>query len=169
MPAGPTRLGVSAAAAVFALDQATKIAAASWLDRGGDAVAVTPFFNLVLVHNRGVSFGLFASAPGWGRWALAALAFAVAAGLAVWLSRAAERPLALALGLLIGGASGNLADRLYLGAVVDFLDFHAAGFHWPAFNLADAAICVGAALLAWTGLIGPRAASRLRGGVGGKG
>ena len=116
-------------------------------------IAVTPFFNLVLVWNRGVSFGMFdraaRSRPGCSR-AWRSRSVVGAAGLAV----ARDQPLTAAgLGLVIGGAVGNMIDRVRFGAVVDFLDFHALGYHWPAFNVADSAICIGAALLLVDGLL----------------
>jgi signal peptidase II len=113
---------------------------------------VTPFFSLVLAWNRGISFSLFRSDSPAGPYLWAGLAAAVAIGLAWWLGRV-NRPLpATAIGLVIGGAIGNALDRLRFGAVVDFLDLHWAGYHWPAFNLADSAITVGVALLLADGL-----------------
>lgn len=110
------------------------------------AIEITPFFNLVMVWNRGITFGLFGDAV-WGRWAFAGLALAIVAVLISWLSRASYRDTALALGLVIGGAIGNVIDRVRWGAVADFLDFHVAGWHWPAFNLADSAIVIGVGVL----------------------
>ncbi len=107
-------------------------------------VEVLPFFNVVLVWNRGVSFGMFGSA---GPLLLALLAGAVAVVLTVWMLRSPRRFEALALGTVAGGAAGNILDRLTRGAVVDFLDFHIGGWHWYAFNLADSAITVGVAML----------------------
>ncbi|MGH6897272.1 MAG: signal peptidase II [Geminicoccaceae bacterium] len=147
------RLGLVVAALVIVLDQVSKVAILTLLDR---AIAVTPFLNLVVVWNPGVSFGMFASAGALMPWLLSGLALAVAVALGFWL-RQAEHPLAgIALGLIIGGALGNVIDRVRFGAVVDFLDFHALGYHWPAFNVADSAICVGAALLLVDGLLAPR-------------
>jgi signal peptidase II len=120
------------------------------------AVAVTPFLNLVVVWNRGVSFGMFASAAALMPWLLSGLALAVVVALGFWLRRVAHPLTGVALGLIIGGALGNVIDRVRFGAVVDFLDFHALGYHWPAFNVADSAICVGAALLLVDGLLAPR-------------
>ena len=114
---------------------------------------MTPFFNLVLVWNRGVSFGMFNSGGAFAPWLLSGLALAVVVGLLVWLKRSDQLLTGLGLGLVIGGAFGNLIDRIRFGAVVDFLDFHLAGWHWPAFNLADAAICVGAVLMLADGLL----------------
>ena len=156
------RYGLSVAAATAALDQASK----AWIVYGvmnpPRVIEIAPFFNLVMVWNAGASFGLFGSAPAWGRYLLVAVASAICAGLAVWLARAGSKPLAAALGLVIGGAAGNVVDRLVHGAVADFLDFHAFGYHWPAFNAADAAISVGVAALVLDGLIGGRRDPKLR-------
>jgi signal peptidase II len=144
--AGRHAAGLLLALAVLALDQATKWAALDWLDPYRP-VAVTPFFNLVLVWNRGVSFGMFAEAGDHGPWLLTLLAAAIGAFLVVWLHREARPVTRLALWLVLAGASGNLIDRVRFGAVIDFLDFHAFGYHWPAFNVADSAIVVGAGLI----------------------
>lgn len=138
----PPLYGLAAAAAVFAADQASKL----WVlaAQAGLPVEIAPFFNIVLVWNRGVSFGMFGAA---GPLVLAAVAGAVALVLVVWMLRSPRRFEALALGAVAGGAAGNILDRLTRGAVVDFLDFHIAGWHWYAFNLADSAITVGIALL----------------------
>jgi signal peptidase II len=130
---------------VFALDQASKeviLAVADALPR-----AVLPFFNLVLVWNPGVSFGMLGGDQATEPWILVGLALVITVGLLIWLVRERDRGTALAIGLVLGGAIGNVIDRLRHGAVVDFLDFHVAGYHWPAFNLADSAIVVGALLL----------------------
>ncbi|OZB36583.1 MAG: signal peptidase II [Halothiobacillus sp. 15-55-196] len=117
---------------------------------------LTGFFNLTLLHNHGAAFSFLANADGWQRWGFAVLAFIVALGLMVWLLRipraqaGARRGVGMikvAIALIIGGAVGNLIDRLTLGYVVDFLDFHWHGYHWPAFNVADSAIVIGVALL----------------------
>jgi signal peptidase II len=147
------RQGLAIAGLVVVLDQLTKWAVLSLLDR---AIALTPFFNLVVVWNRGVSFGMFDSAGGLGPWVLSGLALAVVVLLLGWLRRVNEFITAAGLGLIIGGAVGNVIDRARFGAVVDFLDFHALGWHWPAFNLADSAIFVGAVLLLVDGLLMPR-------------
>lgn len=117
-------------------------------------IAVTPFFNLVLAWNRGVSFSLFRSDASLAPYLLSAVAVAVVIALLVWLGRQHRFWPALGIGLVIGGALGNVIDRLRHGAVVDFLDFHAAGWHWPAFNLADSAITIGVAVLVVDGLFG---------------
>lgn len=121
------------------------------------AIPIIPGFNLTLVFNRGVSFGQM----DWlGAWALSALALAISAALVVWLRKAETRLLAVALGIIIGGAIGNVIDRMRFGAVVDFLDFYIPGAgwpHWPAFNVADSAIVVGVGLIILDGLIAERA------------
>ena len=104
-------------------------------------------FDLVLVHNRGASFGIFSDAPGWASVALIVFAILISIALAIWMWRVNETLLAVALALVIGGAVGNVIDRIRFGAVVDFLDFHVAGWHWPAFNIADSAITIGVILL----------------------
>lgn len=154
MPSVLVRLGIAIGGIVAVLDQATKILMVDWLGEVGTAIPVTPFFNLVYALNRGASFGLFSSQSSWGPWLLSAFTIAVLIGLMVWLMRATDRMLSIALGLIIGGAIGNLIDRLSQGAVVDFLDFHVAGWHWPAFNVADSAITVGVAIILYQSLIG---------------
>ncbi|MDP1653319.1 MAG: signal peptidase II [Rhodocyclaceae bacterium] len=115
-----------------------------------ESVAVTSFFNLVLVFNPGASFSFLADAGGWQRWFFVVLALAISAWLVVMIRHHAnERLMPAALALVLGGALGNVVDRLRFGAVVDFLDFHVARWHWPAFNVADSAIFVGVILLIW--------------------
>lgn len=147
-------LALGLAGGVLVLDQGTK-----WLVLGAlldppRIIEVTGFFNLVLVFNTGISFGLLRGEEAWAPWVLGALALAVVAGLLVWLRRQPEPPFALAVGLIAGGALGNVVDRVRFGAVVDFLDFHLGAWHWPAFNVADSAITVGVALLVLDGLFG---------------
>lgn len=147
------RLGFAVAAAVIALDQGSKAIMLSLLPDPGSRWLIARFFNLVHVRNEGVSFGMM---PWAGPWILGGFALAVAAVLAVWLWRAETRAIAAALGLIIGGAIGNVIDRARFGAVFDFLDFHAFGYHWPAFNAADAAITVGVAALLFCGFLDSR-------------
>jgi signal peptidase II len=118
------------------------------------AQVIGPFW-LSMVWNRGVSFGVFNSDADWTRWALSAFSLGVAGVLAVWAARARQLLLALALGFIMGGAVGNLIDRVRLGAVTDFLDFTRWHFPW-VFNVADAAINVGAVLLIWDLFRAPR-------------
>lgn len=109
-------------------------------------VEVLSFFNIVEAWNSGVSFGMF-NKLAHGQWILSALAIAITAALLRWLWLANSRLHSLASGMIIGGAIGNTIDRLRHGAVADYLDFHAFGQHWPAFNVTDTAICIGVALL----------------------
>jgi signal peptidase II len=118
-------------------------------------IAVTGFFNLVLTMNRGISFGIF-NDPDMGEIILVLVAAVIIAGLLIWLRRVKSGLLAVAIGFIIGGAVGNALDRVVRGAVVDFLDFHVGQWHPFAFNLADAAISVGVALLVLDGLLGGR-------------
>jgi len=170
-------------AAIMALDQLSK-----WLLLGVmetrncrlidglphlcDPVPVLPFFDLVMVWNRGVSFGLFSSGGEGGQYILAAVNIAVAAGLAVWLSRTDTRLVRIALVLVIGGAIGNAIDRFVWGAVADFFDVYLTGAagawvagwagtsHWPAFNIADIAISAGVVGLIVDSLFGGRESTR---------
>jgi signal peptidase II len=119
-------------------------------------VTVTGFFNLVLTMNRGISFGMFGHEPRIGEAILIVVAVAIVAGLLLWLRRIATILPTVAIGMIIGGAVGNALDRVVRGAVVDFLDFHLGQWHPFAFNLADAAISVGVALLILDGLLGGR-------------
>jgi len=135
------------AAAVVLLDQASKAVITAIFSRG-DVLPVTSFFNLVLTYNRGAAFSFLAGAGGWQRWALSAIAIVLSVVLVIWIARAAQRWVeALPLALILGGALGNLVDRLRLGGVVDFLDLHWGGYHWPAFNVADMAISAGAIII----------------------
>ena len=136
-----------AAAVIVLADQLVKWVVLSQL-RPGEPIAVTGFFNLVLVFNRGAAFSFLADAPGWQRPFFIAVAL-IAAAIVSWMlwRYPARRLLCAGLALILGGALGNLWDRAAYGHVVDFLDFHAMGWHWPAFNIADSAISVGAGIL----------------------
>jgi signal peptidase II len=136
-----------AAALVVVADRLTKWAALAWLQPGAP-LEVTGFFNLVLVFNRGAAFSFLANQPGWQTPFFVAVAL-LASGIVSWMlwRDPSRRLLCSGLALILGGALGNLWDRLAYGHVVDFLDFHAMGWHWPAFNVADSAISVGAAIL----------------------
>jgi signal peptidase II len=148
-------LGAVAIVAVVALDRAVKLLVLSDFDATAAAPKpLTPFLDLALRWNRGISFSLFAQDSATGRWLLLALTVVVTALIAVWLWRARAALVGLGLGLIVGGAIGNGYDRLIYGAVVDFLDLHAFGRHFFVFNLADAAINAGVALLIVDGLIG---------------
>jgi signal peptidase II len=149
-------------AAVMAADLATK-AWVSSVFAAGDVRVIAPFLNLVLWHNPGAAFSFLAGAGGWQRWFFVGVTVAVCAVLLHLLRRnAGNRLLACAFALVIGGAAGNLWDRVTLGHVVDFIQLHAAGYYWPAFNVADSAITVGVALILWDGLREARAARRPR-------
>ncbi len=146
------RLGLIIAGVIIVFDQATKLwVLAEFLDNPR-VVPVTSFFNLVLVWNRGVSFGLFASDAAWAPYILSGLAITISIFLVLWLRNAENRVLAAGLGFVLGGAIGNVIDRLQYQAVVDFLDFHAFGYHWPAFNVADSSIFIGVILILFDGL-----------------
>lgn len=131
---------------VLVLDQLTK----NWImvesEAGRLPITLFPFANLALVWNTGVSFGMFQYIE-HGHLILTSLTSAFVVGLLIWLFRSKDIFEISALGLIIGGAIGNIWDRLRFGAVVDFLDFHIAGYHWPVFNIADSAICIGVGLL----------------------
>ncbi len=114
----------------------------------GESRVITGFFNLVLVFNKGAAFSFLATAPGWQTPVFAAIAVVAAIVISILILKNTNNKIFCgALGLILGGALGNLYDRLAYGQVVDFLDFHAAGWHWPAFNIADSAITVGAGIL----------------------
>jgi len=135
------------AAAVLALDYATKAAVLAAF-APGEVRPLLPFFNLVLAFNTGAAFSFLAGAGGWQTFAFAAIAAIASVVVSVLIWREPRRRAYCAgLALILGGALGNLHDRLVHGKVVDFLDVHAFGWHWPAFNVADAGITVGAALL----------------------
>ena len=146
-------------AVVVALDQLTKHAVMAALSPR-DAIEIAPFFNLVLAHNRGAAFSFLAGASGWQREFFIAIAV-IASVWIVWLLRRypGQTLFCTALALVLGGAIGNVIDRITVGAVVDFLDFHVYGYHWPAFNIADSAITCGAVLLIWDGLRPRRSAA----------
>jgi len=113
------------------------------------SIPVLPYFNLTYVHNTGAAFSFLSQAGGWQRWFFAALAFTVSVVITIWLARLNkhESLLAAALSLILGGAVGNLIDRLLYGYVIDFLDVYYQNWHWPAFNIADSAITVGVVLM----------------------
>lgn len=137
----------------FILDQASKLAVVKLLPFGYPGVEITPFFNLVHVYNKGAAFSFLADQGGWQRWFFAVLAFAICGLLIHWLRKQSvtERWSGIAYSLIIGGALGNVFDRLVLGHVVDFLDFYWGRAHWPAFNLADTFIFIGAAMIVLDG------------------
>jgi signal peptidase II len=141
-------------AAIVGADQLTKWLVLGYFENRYPRVELTDFFNLVLVFNKGAAFSLFAQAAGWQTPLLAAFALAAAVIVSVLIVRNPGRGLlCLGLALILGGALGNLIDRVRFGHVVDFLDFHALGWHWPAFNVADSAISVGAVILILEGFV----------------
>ena len=145
----------AAAAAIVAADQAAKFAVQAGL-APGQSVRVTGFFDLVLAYNKGAAFSLLAAAPGWQTPLFIAVALAAVFVITLLLVRSTGRvPYRAGLALILGGALGNLVDRLQYGHVVDFLLLHAYGYAWPAFNVADSAITVGATLLVVEGFLHP--------------
>jgi signal peptidase II len=142
------RKWLNLSALVIIFDQLSKWLMSSWLDLY-ETVAVVPYFNLTLAHNHGAAFSFLASAGGWQRWFFTILAIVVSVVLTVWMKRlqANAKLEAISLALILGGAIGNVIDRVAHGYVIDFLDVYVGSYHWPAFNIADSAICVGAVLL----------------------
>jgi signal peptidase II len=148
LPAGASLLAwLGWAMLLLIADQFTKVLIMGYYQLG-DSTTVTPFFNVVRVHNSGAAFSFLASAGGWQRWFFTAIGIG-AALLMVWLLKkhAGQKLFAFAIASILGGAVGNLIDRVLYGYVVDFLDFHWRGWHFPAFNVADSAITIGAACL----------------------
>jgi len=142
---------------IIVLDHLTKWWVSSTLEYQ-EFIPVLPFFSLVRVHNTGAAFSFLADAGGWQRWFFIAVGIIATVIIVRLLKRHSdETPLALPLALVLGGALGNVIDRAVLGYVVDFLYFHYRGFAWPAFNVADSAITVGAVLLIWDSLRGKHA------------
>jgi signal peptidase II len=150
---------LAVSAAVVALDLATK----AWVSAAftpGEVLTVTSFFNMVLMHNTGAAFSFLAQAGGWQRWFFTGLTIVISAVIVVMLKRQhGGRITSLGLALVLGGALGNLYDRVTLGHVVDFIQVHAAGYYWPAFNVADSAITAGVAMLIWESLHAGRGAT----------
>ena len=145
------------------LDQVSKLAIDSSMQLH-QSIAIMPYFNLTYVHNTGAAFSFLSEAGGWQRWFFAGLALVISGVIAVWLARLKQHEtlLAVALSLVLGGAIGNLIDRLAYGYVIDFLDVYYQTWHWPAFNIADSAITLGVILMLLEsfGLVKPADASR---------
>ncbi len=135
---------------IVVLDQGLKYLASTFLSYG-EPLALLPVFDLTLLHNPGAAFSFLASQGGWQRWFLAAVAVGMSIYLIIWLKKTPRsmRLQALALALVLGGALGNLIDRVWLGYVVDYIALHWKHYYYPAFNLADVAITLGAVLLIW--------------------
>lgn len=136
---------------IIVLHQLAQTVVYDMLGAHGGQLKVLPFFNLVEVWNSGISFGMFKNLA-YGQWILSAVSLAITLVMLGLLWRAHSPWTASALSLVIGGAIGNLIDRVRFGAVADYLDFHAFGYHWPAFNVTDMAICIGVFLLVVDGL-----------------
>ena len=142
-----TQLGIALALLIAFLDQFTKWWILTEVMSPPAFITLTPHLNLVVVWNRGVSFGILNQSSAWVPWLLSTFTAAICLCLFIWLRRAQSKWLVVALGLIIGGALGNLVDRLRFGAVFDFLDVHLGVYHWPAFNVADTAITFGVGML----------------------
>jgi signal peptidase II len=140
----PSRIGIATALVTLVLDQITKLYTLFVYDLPvREPVRLTPFLDLIVVWNRGISYGLFQQHTEAGRWILVAVSLAAALALSVWIRRTEGRLLAACLGLIVGGAVGNAIDRVAYGAVFDFIHFHIGSFSWYVFNVADAAIVAG--------------------------
>jgi signal peptidase II len=148
------RAGLFLAILVLLLDQVTKLAILEWVKPPAAGVSITGFLAIVLVWNRGMSFGMFNTGDPLVPWILGAISIAVAVALIWWLARAQRGLVIAGLGLVLGGAIGNLVDRFVYGAVVDFVLLHAGNWRWPAFNVADSAITLGVIALLWDSLFG---------------
>lgn len=137
-------LGFSAALITLVLDQATKLYTLFVFDLPvREPAELTSFINLIVVWNRGISYGLFQQSSELGRWALVVISILASVGLSVWIRRTTAKVLAASLGLIVGGAIGNVIDRIAYGAVFDFIQFHIGSWSWYVFNVADAAIVAG--------------------------
>jgi signal peptidase II len=159
--ASPTRLGVLATILTLVADQASKLGLLFGFDLPvREPVVLGPFLNLIVVWNRGISYGLFQQHSDLGRWLLTGLSILAAVALLIWIRRAENRLLALALGLIAGGAIGNAIDRVAYGAVFDFVHVHVGSFSWYVFNIADAAIVAGVAGLIYDSLFTGRTQPR---------
>ena len=136
--------GLLYALGVIIADQISKAAVLYYFSNGGQNIRVTPFFNIVLAWNKGVSFSMFHSDHALAPWILTLVALLICGVVVHWMTMERDEKTRNCFGLILGGALGNVIDRVIHGAVVDFLDFHAGVHHWPAFNVADSAICIGA-------------------------
>ncbi len=144
---------------IFVADIAIKLVVMNGMGYGWEnRIEVLPFFNLLYVHNYGAAFSFLSDQAGWQRWLFTGIAFAVVGLLAFWMRRlpSSDKWNNMAYALIIGGAVGNVFDRVVHGFVVDYLDFYWGTYHWPAFNLADSAICIGAAMIILDGFRGKK-------------
>ncbi|WP_373084606.1 signal peptidase II [Sneathiella sp.] len=153
------RIGIIVAIAVLAIDQISKIYLIDVMAAHPLGIEVTSFFNLVMVWNRGVSFGMFAGDN--MRWILVGVSSVISIVIIVWLGKATNKVLAIGLGFVLGGAVGNIIDRVRLGAVADFFDFDLIFMRWPAFNVADMAIIVGVAFIVLENLFQDRKSDKI--------
>ncbi|QTG89173.1 signal peptidase II [Vibrio furnissii] len=144
---------------IFVADIAIKLVVMNSMGYGWEnRIEVLPFFNLLYVHNYGAAFSFLSDQAGWQRWLFTGIAFAVVGLLAFWMRRlpSSDKWNNMAYAFIIGGAVGNVFDRVVHGFVVDYLDFYWGTYHWPAFNLADSAICIGAAMIILDGFRGKK-------------
>ena len=155
------RLALVVASVVLLLDQLSKWLVKDVIMQPPQVIEVTSFFNLVITYNKGISFGLFGGSGSWQPWFFTVLALCIVTALLVWVRHQSGRTIAIACGLVVGGAIGNVIDRIRFNAVIDFLDFHLGSWHWPAFNVADSTILVGVALLLIDNLLPQREMSKI--------
>lgn len=139
--------GFSAALITLLFDQLSKQIVLSWFLSGNHQIKAAPFLNIILSANKGISFGMLAAGSNHGVWALIAAACCISFLLGLWIWQAESRSSSICFGFVLGGALGNVIDRFIYGAVIDFLDFHAFGYHWYTFNVADCGIVIGVGLL----------------------
>jgi signal peptidase II len=155
----PLAFWLSCAVGTIALDQLTK-----WLVlakfREGERLNLLPFFDLILAYNPGAAFSFLAGAGGWQRWFFTGLAIVVSVFIIMWMRKEKRTLLLVALTLVLGGAIGNVIDRLIHGKVVDFILLYWKDWYYPAFNIADSAITIGAILLIWDSLFGPKESAK---------
>lgn len=152
------RIGIFIVVFSLVADQLSKLWIKALLIKG--PIAVTENFNLVLFYNSGVSFSMLRLEQPWGPWLLSGLSLCIVVFLCIWLIRSRSALLASGLGLIIGGALGNITDRIVHGAVIDFLDFHVLNYHWPAFNVADTVIVCGAVVIILDSIVVARSAKK---------
>lgn len=138
------------------IDQLSKQWILAWFMNGHHQLKVTPFFNIILAANKGVSFGMLPAGSIYGVWSLIGLAIAISFLLGLWIWQAETKSSGICFGLILGGALGNVIDRILYSAVIDFLDFHAMGYHWYTFNIADCGIVIGSVLLIIQMLYNPK-------------
>jgi len=148
-------LSLLIASEIILLDQWSKFYVLDLHERTDFPIEITSFFNIVLTWNRGVSFGMLQNMQQWMPLFLITVTSCISLFMGIWMMRANEKYTILALGCVLGGAMGNILDRIRLEAVVDFLDFHAFGVHWPAFNLADSTIFIGVVILIIGSIVSP--------------